>query len=112
MVTGGALAGGVAGAAFGLIVLLLRRPNEITIRPQFPGAVVQQSRGIGAKLPRGVPIYLYHGLADSTVPPSHVDLYAREIPRAHLHRPPDRDHQLSNDLGEIADVIKMPTAAP
>ena len=40
MVTGGALAGGVAGAAFGLIVLLLPGPKEITIRPQFPGAVV------------------------------------------------------------------------
>ena len=40
MVTGGALAGAVAGATFGLIVLLMPGPKEITIQPQFPGALV------------------------------------------------------------------------
>lgn len=40
MVTGGAVAGAVAGATFGLIVLLMPGPKEITIQPQFPGALV------------------------------------------------------------------------
>lgn len=66
----------------------------------------QPQREIGGKLPRGVPIYLYHGLADTTVPPSHAELYARAIPQAHLCRLPGRDHQLNNDLREIAAVIK------
>jgi pimeloyl-ACP methyl ester carboxylesterase len=66
----------------------------------------QPSAGIGEKLPSGVPVYLYHGLADSTVPPSHADLYAREIPQAHVSRLPGRDHQLNNDLREIAAAIK------
>jgi pimeloyl-ACP methyl ester carboxylesterase len=66
----------------------------------------QPSGGIGEKLSGGVPIYLYHGLADGTVPPSHAELYAKAIPQAHLCRLPDRDHQLNDDLHEIADVIK------
>lgn len=60
----------------------------------------------GRKLPRGVPIYLYHGLADTTVPASHAELYAHVIPQAYLRRLPGRDHQLNNDLSEIATVIK------
>lgn len=40
MAVGGAVAGGVAGATLGLIFLLVPGPKEITIRPQFPGAVV------------------------------------------------------------------------
>ena len=63
-------------------------------------------RALGAKLPRGVPIFLFHGLADEIVPPSHVELYAREIPQARVHRLPGCDHQLGNDLREVAAVIR------
>jgi predicted alpha/beta hydrolase family esterase len=63
-------------------------------------------RELGGKLPGGVPIYLYHGLADETAPPSHAELFAHAIPQAHLCHLPDRDHQLNNDLSEIAAVIK------
>jgi pimeloyl-ACP methyl ester carboxylesterase len=64
-------------------------------------------RALGRKLPRGVPIYLYHGLADATAPPSHAELYALAIPQAALCLLPDRDHQLNNDLSEVAAVIKV-----
>lgn len=64
------------------------------------------SRELAGQLPGEVAIYLYHGLADDTVPASHAELYARAIPRAHLRRLPGRDHQLNNDLSEIAAVIK------
>ena len=40
MVTGGAVAGAVAGATIGLIFLLMPGPKEITIQPQFPGAII------------------------------------------------------------------------
>lgn len=66
----------------------------------------QPSDGLGKKLPGGVPIYLYYGLDDETVPLSHVELYAKAIPQAQLCRLPGRDHQLNNDLREIAGVIK------
>jgi predicted alpha/beta hydrolase family esterase len=67
---------------------------------------VKAQRDLGGKLPTGVPIYLYHGLADDTAPPSHAELYARAIPQAHLYRLPGRDHQLNNDLTEIAAKIQ------
>jgi pimeloyl-ACP methyl ester carboxylesterase len=60
---------------------------------------------LGARLPHGVPVHVFHGLEDVTAPPSHADLYARVIPQARLHRLPGRDHQLDNDLSEVAKAI-------
>ena len=60
---------------------------------------------LGGRLPRGVPVHVFHGLQDETAPPSHADLYARAIPQAQLHRLPGRDHQLDNDLSEVATTI-------
>jgi predicted alpha/beta hydrolase family esterase len=60
---------------------------------------------LDARLPRGVPIFVFHGLLDETAPHSHADLYARAIPRAIVRKLPDRDHQLNNNLHEVADAI-------
>ena len=60
---------------------------------------------LGARLPKGVPIHFYHGLKDEVAPPSHVDLYARAVPQARIHRLLGRDHQLNNDLKEVAAAI-------
>ena len=60
---------------------------------------------LGARFPKGVPIHFYHGLEDEVVPPSHVDLYARAVPQARVHRLRGRDHQLNNDLREVARAI-------
>ena len=60
---------------------------------------------LGARLPKGVPIHFYHGLKDEVAPPSHVDLYARAVPQACIHRLQGRDHQLNNDLKEVAAAI-------
>jgi predicted alpha/beta hydrolase family esterase len=60
---------------------------------------------LGASLPKAVPIHFYHGLEDKTAPASHSELYARAIPQAHVHRLADRDHQLNNDLKEVAAAI-------
>jgi predicted alpha/beta hydrolase family esterase len=60
---------------------------------------------LDAQLPGGVPIHLWHGLDDDVVPSSHVELYARAIPEARVHRLPGRDHQLNDDLQEVAAVI-------
>jgi len=58
------------------------------------------------RLPATVPVFLYHGLSDDTVPVAHVDLYANAIPRAQVRRLPGRDHQLNNDLSEVASDIR------
>lgn len=71
----------------------------------WPSEDGRSQDGIGEKLPAGVPIHLYHGLADTEVPPTHAELYARAIPQAQLCRLPGRDHQLNDDLREIAAAI-------
>jgi predicted alpha/beta hydrolase family esterase len=72
----------------------------------WPADDWQPQRGLGAKISAGVPVYVFHGLADDTAPPAHAELYARAIPQAHLCRLPGRDHQLNNDLREVAAAIK------
>ena len=72
----------------------------------WPSDDMQFPADLGAQLPRGVPVHLFHGLQDETAPPKHVDLYARAIPQAQVHRLPKRDHQLNDDLGEVANAIR------
>lgn len=73
----------------------------------WPGDDFELSPDLGAKLPRGVPVLIFHGLDDDTAPPSHADLYARAVPDAEVHKLPGRDHQLRNDLSEVAAVIRQ-----
>lgn len=63
-------------------------------------------RDLAAKLPEGAAVHIFHGLDDETAPPDHAELYARVLPEAHIHRLPGRDHQLGDDLSEIASVIR------
>jgi hypothetical protein len=72
----------------------------------WPGTEFELPPDLGARLPREVPVHLFHGLKDQTAPPSHADLYARAIPQAQLHLLPGRDHQLDNDLTEVAKTIR------
>jgi predicted alpha/beta hydrolase family esterase len=60
----------------------------------------------GGRLPPGASVHLFFGLHDDTVPPSHAELWASAIPQARLHPLPGRDHQLGNDLGEVAALIR------
>jgi len=57
-------------------------------------------------LPADVPVYLYHGDADETVPVNHLRLYARSIPQAVVRTLAHRDHQFGNDLSEVAQDIR------
>ncbi|MGY0004685.1 alpha/beta fold hydrolase [Micromonospora sp. I033] len=71
----------------------------------WPGDEFELAHDLGSRLPQGVPVHVFHGLRDETAPPSHADLYARAIPQAQLHLLPGRDHQLNNDLSEVAKAI-------
>jgi hypothetical protein len=44
--------------------------------------------------------------------PAHADLYARAVPQARLHRLPGRDHQLNNDLSDVAKAIRPDDPGP
>lgn len=71
----------------------------------WPSDDVQIPIDLDARLPGGVPVHIYQGLDDETTPPSHAQLFARAMPRAHVHLLPDRDHQLNNDLSDVAATI-------
>ena len=78
----------------------------------WPGDEFELPHDLGARLPHGVPVHVFHGLQDETAPPSHADLYARAIPQAQLHRLHGRDHQLDNDLSEVARTISPDDLGP
>ena len=54
----------------------------------------------------GAPVFLYHGTADQTVPLAHLTLYARAIPGAIVRVLAGRDHQLNNDLSDVARDLR------
>jgi predicted alpha/beta hydrolase family esterase len=61
---------------------------------------------LSQELPADVPVLVYHGGADDEVPSRHLNLYAKAIPHATVRLLADRDHQLNNDLSEIARDIR------
>jgi len=71
----------------------------------WPADEFELPSDLGSRLPRGTAVHVFHGLADEDVPLSHLDLLARAIPQAHVHRLPGRDHQLGNDLRDVAELI-------
>jgi predicted alpha/beta hydrolase family esterase len=72
----------------------------------WPSEDIEPSPELGAQLPAATPIYLYHGSADHTAPFAHLDLYARAIPYAHVCRLEGRNHQLDDDLAEVAADVR------
>jgi pimeloyl-ACP methyl ester carboxylesterase len=73
----------------------------------WPADEFELTSELGARLPPGVRVHVFHGLQDQTAPPSHADLYALAIPQAQVHQLPGRDHQLNNDLSEVAEAIRI-----
>jgi predicted alpha/beta hydrolase family esterase len=55
----------------------------------------------------GVPVFLYHGRQDEVVPFSHVEMYARALPQATVRPLDGRNHQLDDDLTEVARDIML-----
>jgi pimeloyl-ACP methyl ester carboxylesterase len=76
----------------------------------WPSDEFKLTDDLGARLPSGARVHVFHGLRDQTAPPSHAGLYALAVPQAQVHRLPGRDHQLNNDLSEVAEAIR--TSAP
>ena len=62
--------------------------------------------GFASKLPKGVPIFLYHSRDDEWVPFAHLKFYAEKIPQATVREFDGRGHQFNNDLSEVAADIK------
>ena len=63
-------------------------------------------KGFAVRLPKGVPIFLYHSRDDEWVPFTHLEIYAEKIPQATSREFDERGHQFNNDLSEVAADIK------
>lgn len=91
------------GASLGAIILV---SAPFVGEVGWPGDEFALSRDLGARLPQGVPVHLFQGSKDEITPPAHADLYAAAIPQAEVHRLAGRDHQLNDDLQEVAAVVR------
>jgi len=63
-------------------------------------------KGVAARLPKDVPIFLYQCRDDEVVPFDHLALYAQVLPQAAVKELDAGGHQLNNDLSEVARDIK------
>jgi predicted alpha/beta hydrolase family esterase len=115
---GAILVGHSLGATI-LINVLAEEPTEVAASGIFliaapfvgkggwPSEDIKPKSDIGARLPKGWKIYLYHGSEDDTAPFGHVDLYEKAIPQAIVRRLSGRDHQLNEDMSEVAADIRQ-----
>lgn len=67
---------------------------------------VELTPNASAIFPSGLPLFLYHGRADEVVPFAHVEMYASALPQAIVHPLDGRDHQINEDLSEVASDIR------
>jgi predicted alpha/beta hydrolase family esterase len=70
----------------------------------WPSDEIAARADFGARV--ATKVILCHGTADDTVPTAHVHLYARALPGATVRVLADRDHQLNDDLGDVAGEIR------
>ena len=78
----------------------------------WPSEDLRPTRQAAGALHDGPPLYFYQGGDDETVPASHVDLLAKAFPQATIRRLEGRNHQLDDDLSEIAHDIALLARAP
>ncbi len=67
---------------------------------------VRLPKNVATLLPNALPLYLYHGREDEVAPVAHVDMYAELLPQATVRRLDGRNHQLNEDLSEVALDIR------
>src|SRR5215472_3601937 len=74
----------------------------------WQSAAFKTPDNLGTRLGGSFPMFLYHGGNDEIVPSAHIELYARKLPGAVVRRLARRDHQLNEDLSEIArDISRL-----
>ena len=73
----------------------------------WPSDDLRPTAKAAATLSDRAPLYLYQGRDDETVPPAHIDLLAQALPRATIRVLEGRNHQLNDDLSEVARDITL-----
>jgi predicted alpha/beta hydrolase family esterase len=72
----------------------------------WPSEDLRPTREAAAILDDGPPFFFYQGRDDETVPPSHLGKFAAAFPQATIRRLEGRDHQLNDDLAEVAQDVQ------
>jgi hypothetical protein len=72
----------------------------------WPSDDLRPTKEAAASLRDGAPIHLYQGGDDQTVPFAHLALFTRALPDAIVRPLKGRDHQLNNDLSEVAADLR------
>jgi predicted alpha/beta hydrolase family esterase len=72
----------------------------------WPSDDMVECNDFSERLPKGLDVFLYHGTGDDSVPISHLHRYSEALPRATVRILEGRDHQLDNDLTEVAGDIR------
>ena len=67
---------------------------------------LRPTKELASLLPEEMPVYLYHGRADKTVPFSHVGMFAKALPNATIRSFAGRNHQLNDNLSELANDVR------
>ena len=72
----------------------------------WPWPEAQMPANAASRFPAGLALFLYHGQDDDDVPFSHLALQAKALPQAQTRALAGRNHQLNDDLTEVADDIR------
>lgn len=72
----------------------------------WPWKEAQLPADAAARLPKGIPLFLYHGRDDDVVPLAHLEQYSKTFRRALARELVGRNHQLNEDLTEVANDIR------
>ena len=78
----------------------------------WPSDEIRPRTDLSRCLPSGVPVFLYHGVEDEVVPIAHIDLYAKAIPYAVVRTCARSNHQLNNDMSQVARDIRSLASMP
>jgi predicted alpha/beta hydrolase family esterase len=77
----------------------------------WPGVDFELPAQASARL-QEMRVFFFQGGADEVVPAAHMTLYEKALPHATVRRLPGRNHQLDDDLTEIAAAIRQPAQLP
>lgn len=72
----------------------------------WPSDDLRPTKAVADALSDGAPLHFYQGRNDATVPFSHIGMFATAFPNATIRRFEARDHQLNDDLSEVAQDIR------
>jgi predicted alpha/beta hydrolase family esterase len=73
----------------------------------WPSEDLRPTAEVARALRDGEALHFYQGTDDETVPFAHLELFATAFPAATIRRLEGRDHQLNDDLSEVARDITL-----